>query len=101
MVNGGVLHSPTLLKQSPEQAGLGGKRVISESTSRDMRRLLRLVVEQGTGKNAAAEGYPVGGKPGTAETLGPRGYEPNAKVRTEGRRGGKGEGERSKTGWAR
>ena len=32
-----------------------------------MRRLLRLVVENGTGRNASAPGYLVGGKTGTAE----------------------------------
>src|SRR3546814_2775885 len=45
-----------------------------------MRRLLRLVVEQGTGKQAAAEGYLVGGKTGTAEELGPRGYNRRALI---------------------
>src|SRR3546814_830534 len=80
MVNGGILHRPTLLKKSPEQAGLGGKRVISESTSRDMRRLLRLVVDQGTGKKAAVEGYLVGGKTGSAEKLGRHGYSHSALI---------------------
>jgi cell division protein FtsI (penicillin-binding protein 3) len=39
-----------------------------------MRRLLRLVVTNGTGKKADAVGYLVGGKTGTAEKIGGRGY---------------------------
>ncbi len=68
MVNGGLLHSPTLIKRSPSDPVLG-KRVISRDTSDSMRRLMRLVVENenGTGGNAAAPGYVVGGKTGTAE----------------------------------
>jgi len=70
MVNGGILYPPTLLKpdRRPE-----GKRVISERTSAEMRKLFRLVVDKGTGKAAGADGYLVGGKTGTAEkTMGKR-----------------------------
>jgi cell division protein FtsI (penicillin-binding protein 3) len=68
VVNGGVLHRATFLKRAPG-AHPEGVRVLSESTSEDMRRLLRLVVERGTGKFAAAPGYLVGGKTGTAEKV--------------------------------
>ena len=66
VVNGGVRWPVTLLKK---QAGvvLVGEKIVSTKTSEDMRRVLRLVVENGTGKKAAAEGYFVGGKTGTAE----------------------------------
>lgn len=72
VVNGGVLPEATLLKR-PEGEPLGGTRVIGERTSDQMRWLMRLVVEQGTGGNAEAEGYLVGGKTGTADKLRPGG----------------------------
>jgi cell division protein FtsI (penicillin-binding protein 3) len=68
VVNGGVLRPATLIKHAPEYAP-AGRQVISARTSQDMRRLLRLVVEHGTGKLAAAPGYLVGGKTGTAEKV--------------------------------
>jgi len=73
VVNGGVRRPVTLLRT--ERPG-PGRRVIQERTSRDMRRLMRLVVENGTGRKASAEGYLVGGKTGTAEKAGGRaGYK--------------------------
>jgi len=66
VVNGGILHRPTVLKLPPG-ANPPGERVISEKTSAEMRKLMRLVVEYGTAKLAAAPGYVVGGKTGTAE----------------------------------
>jgi cell division protein FtsI (penicillin-binding protein 3) len=64
MVNGGLLYSPSFIKlqKKPE-----GERVIKSSTSDVMREMLRNVVTNGTGGNADAEGYEVGGKTGTAE----------------------------------
>ena len=74
VVNGGTLHAPTLLKREP-QAPPEGKRVLSRATSDKMRRLMRLVVVEGTGSKAAAAGYLVGGKTGTAEQAGRGGYK--------------------------
>ena len=74
VVNGGILHTPTLLKRPPE-ALPKGKRVLSRATSDKMRRLMRLVVVEGTGSKAAAAGYLVGGKTGTAERAGRGGYK--------------------------
>jgi cell division protein FtsI (penicillin-binding protein 3) len=68
VVNGGVLHRATLIKL-PSGYPAAGQQVLSARTSEDMRRLLRLVVERGTGKLAAAPGYLVGGKTGTAEKV--------------------------------
>jgi cell division protein FtsI (penicillin-binding protein 3) len=65
IMNGGMLYPLTLVKINPTQP-LVGKRVIKESTSDDMRKLMRLVVSKGTGSKAEVEGYYVGGKTGTA-----------------------------------
>ena len=73
IVDGGILHRATFLKR-PETGRTPGVRVVSQQTSEDMRRLLRLVVEHGTGKLAAAPGYLVGGKTGTAEKVSGKGY---------------------------
>jgi cell division protein FtsI (penicillin-binding protein 3) len=68
-VNGGLLITPTFLKRSPAQAMAIAKRVLKPSTSRDVRYLLRLNAEIGTGTFANIEGYYVGGKTGTAEKV--------------------------------
>lgn len=41
------------------------KRILSESTAEIMNRMLQLVVQGGTGKNAAVNGLKIGGKTGT------------------------------------
>ncbi len=74
VVNGGTLYAPTLLKRQ-KQHPPKGKRVLSRATSDKMRRLMRLVVVEGTGSKAAAAGYLVGGKTGTAEQAGRGGYK--------------------------
>jgi cell division protein FtsI (penicillin-binding protein 3) len=73
LVNGGVLRQATLVKQSPDDVPQG-QQVISPKTSEQMRKLMRLVVEHGTGTQAAAPGYMVGGKTGTAEKISGRHY---------------------------
>lgn len=79
IVNGGIYRAPTLLKRSPEETP-AGTRVISAATSQKMRRLMRLVVDKGTGSKAAAKGYVVGGKTGTAEKVSGRGYKRKALI---------------------
>ncbi len=66
VVNGGILHPATLIRRA-RGAAIPGTRILSAKTSRQMRQLLRLVVEDGTGRNADTPGYLVGGKTGTAE----------------------------------
>src|SRR5215469_14887629 len=73
LVNGGILRQATLLKIPPGSEP-PGQRVISAKTSEQMRRLMRLVVEHGTGTMAAAPGYVVGGKTGTADKVSGRHY---------------------------
>ncbi|MCX7354447.1 MAG: penicillin-binding protein 2 [Alphaproteobacteria bacterium] len=74
MINGGILVQPTLIKRTNVEGAMGA-RVISRETSADMRKLMRLVVEQGTAKSADVPGYLVGGKTGTAEKTGVGGYK--------------------------
>ena len=43
--------------------------IVSEETSKTMRTLLEKVVSEGSGKNAKIEGYAIGGKTATSQTL--------------------------------
>ncbi len=75
VANGGLL--PTVhLVEGVKRSGsaefrsmprLETRRVLSEETARQMRRLLARVVEMGTGKAAAIPGYSAAGKTGTAQ----------------------------------
>lgn len=68
VVNGGLFVQPTIEKRSGDEGYFRSDvRVISETTSENIRKLLRLTVTEGTGKNADVKGYRVGGKTGTAE----------------------------------
>lgn len=75
-VNGGILYEPFVAKSwtnpvtgkteavhKPKKV----RRVISEETSKEVRRALESVVAKGTGRNAFVDGYRVGGKTGTAQ----------------------------------
>jgi cell division protein FtsI (penicillin-binding protein 3) len=79
LVNGGYEITPTYLKRAPVAAG-ERRRVVSASTSARIRELMRRNVEEpgGTGRRAAAEGYRVGGKTGTAELAVAGGYDKRA-----------------------
>lgn len=67
LINGGIIYRPTLLWSDNKISS--GTKVISELTSERMRRLLRLVVTDGTGRRADVPGFLVGGKTGTAEKI--------------------------------
>ncbi len=79
VVNGGEFHPATLITR-PEGERPAGTRIMSRDTSLKMRRLLRLVVRRGTGRQANAEGYRVGGKTGTADKQVGGRYARNARI---------------------
>lgn len=81
LVNGGIWRPATLHKLKPGDAPRG-RRVFKASTSSRMRQLLRMIAKYGTGRNANAAGYRVGGKTGSAEKPGAHGYQKSALVST-------------------
>ena len=54
------------IKTFPDEQG---KRIVSEKTSKTMQKILESVVSEGSGKNAYIEGYSIGGKTATSQTL--------------------------------
>lgn len=81
MINGGYLMKPYIVKEMRDSEGnvvltkepQVVRRVISESTSEEVKRLMELVVLEGSGQNAYIEGYRMGGKTGTAQKVGKNG----------------------------
>lgn len=80
LINGGNRITPHFGVKTVNEAGevtntfewAAEERILSESTSQRLRAILYQVVENGGGKNGKVEGYSVGGKTATSETL-PRG----------------------------
>lgn len=77
-INGGYLYKPYIVKRMLEPVTNSiikendktlVRRVISEESSKEVRRALESVVANGTGRNAYIEGYSVGGKTGTAQKV--------------------------------
>lgn len=81
LVNGGIYRPATLMKLG-DKAPSQGRRVFKAATSARMRQLLRLIVSDGTGKQADAPGFRVGGKTGSAEKPGAGGYRRHSLVST-------------------
>lgn len=81
LVNGGIWRPATLMKLG-DKAPPQGRRVFKAATSARMRQLLRLIVSDGTGKQAEAPGFRVGGKTGSAEKPGAGGYRRHSLVST-------------------
>ncbi len=81
MVNGGIWRPATMYKVAPGTEARG-HRVFKASTSARMRQLLRTITLYGTGRNADAPGYRVGGKTGSAEKPGAGGYRKTSLVAT-------------------
>ncbi len=81
MVNGGIWRPATLHKLEPGRAPRG-RRVFKASTSARMNQLLRMIAVYGTGRNADALGFRVGGKTGSAEKPSNGGYRQTTLVST-------------------
>ena len=80
LINGGTRVTPHLAVKTQTEQGEKGKAftypktegIISKESSETLKYLLEQVVENGSGKNGYVEGYRVGGKTATSQTL-PRG----------------------------
>ena len=80
LINGGIRVTPHLAVKTVDEEGNtkrvfnydDNERILSEETSATLRSILEEVVANGTGKNGAVEGFRIGGKTATSETL-PRG----------------------------
>lgn len=81
LINGGVLYPPTIIHRAPGEKP-EGVHVISPKISEEMRALMRLIVLYGSGKQADAKGYLVGGKTGSAEKTTVRGGYSQSSLRT-------------------
>ncbi len=81
LVNGGIWRPATLMKLG-DKAPPQGRRVFKAATSARIRQLLRLIVSDGTGRQADAPGFRVGGKTGSAEKPGAGGYRRHSLVST-------------------
>ena len=76
VVNGGRLMRPYLVSSATDETGAvlwetkptEVRRVIGQETSDTVRGFMEQVVAAGTGKNAAAAGYRIGGKTGSSQT---------------------------------
>ena len=75
--------APSLIKSKTGETPIK-LRVFSETTTRAVRSMMRLVVshKDGTGNFAEAKGYMVGGKTGTAEKIKIGGYNKRANITT-------------------
>lgn len=77
IINGGLRVTPHFGVEVREKDGTllkvyqyeNTQRILSEETSEKMRYLLEQVVDGGSGKNAYIEGFRIGGKTATSETL--------------------------------
>ncbi len=81
LVNGGKMIPSTVIKRDPNNIP-AGTRVISEHTSDAMRAMMRMIVLEGSGKQADVAGYEVGGKTGSAEKVGRHGGYSEHSLRT-------------------
>jgi len=79
IANDGIMMQPLLVRQVEQNDGTVVERfepkqqwrVMSRATAEKLKRLLRKVVDDGSGHYASVEGYEVGGKTGTAQKVDP------------------------------
>ena len=77
IINGGIRVTPHFAKEIRNEEGAlvkrfnyeNNQRIISEETSETMRTLLESVVAEGGGSKGKVEGYRIGGKTATSQTL--------------------------------
>lgn len=77
LINGGQRVTPHFAVEVRDSDGVlmktfdygKGERILSEETSEQMRYALEMVVKEGGGKNGQVEGYRIGGKTATSQTL--------------------------------
>ncbi|MCZ6671173.1 MAG: penicillin-binding protein 2 [Acidobacteria bacterium] len=75
LINGGILRTPRIVRAILDENGYlleefapaEGIQVVQPETSRQLRKVMQLVVETGTGKAARLAKFTVGGKTGTAQ----------------------------------
>ncbi|OGR64869.1 MAG: hypothetical protein A2X31_12110 [Elusimicrobia bacterium GWB2_63_22] len=80
LANGGKLYEPRLVERITDHEGeeifhhapAVIRQAIPPGISGRVKRILRNVVEKGTGKNAAVPGYSIAGKTGTSKKIDPR-----------------------------
>jgi cell division protein FtsI (penicillin-binding protein 3) len=89
VANGGVLVTPKLVKATVDGDGTQvptpaspRRRVVSDKTASQVTNMLTEVVKQGTGTEAAIDGYTVAGKTGTARKPYKGGYKQGAYLAT-------------------
>jgi cell division protein FtsI/penicillin-binding protein 2 len=80
IANGGTYVEPRLVRSTIDAQGVehpvpidSGRRVLSEHTANQLNLMLRDVIVEGTGKNAAVSGYTPAGKTGTSRKPQPGG----------------------------
>lgn len=77
LINGGRRVTPHFGVAVLNPDGMQGEKlefpvqegIVSQETSREVREILETVVSQGSGRNAKIEGYSIGGKTATSQTL--------------------------------
>ena len=81
LASDGCWRAPSIVRSVEDSTGAviwspqrpAPRRVYTEATAREIRRVMGLVVEEGTGRSARVAGLPVGGKTGTAQKVDPDG----------------------------